>query len=66
MPMTDLEFEYIPLIERKANGKRSYFVDAIQDGGKAGTRVPSPPSDAWRASAAQWWPSVISSEVRPT
>jgi len=34
VPMADLEFEYIPSIERNANGKRSYFVDAMQDGGR--------------------------------
>jgi phenylacetate-CoA ligase len=33
MPMANLEFEYVPLIERNANGKRSYFVDAIPTGG---------------------------------
>jgi len=29
MPMATLEFEYVPLIERSASGKRRYFVDAM-------------------------------------
>jgi phenylacetate-CoA ligase len=33
MPMVNLEFEYVPSIERNANGKRRYFVDAMGTGG---------------------------------
>lgn len=32
MPMARLEFEYVPFIERNANGKRSYFVDLMRPG----------------------------------
>lgn len=30
MPMAKLEFEYVSVIDRNANGKRRYFVDALQ------------------------------------
>ena len=30
MPMTQLEFEYVPVIERSPSGKRRYFVDGLQ------------------------------------
>ena len=29
LPMVKLEFEYVPLIERNANRKRRYFVNAL-------------------------------------
>lgn len=32
MPMATLEFEYVPVIERSASGKRRYFVDAMAGG----------------------------------
>lgn len=32
VPMANLEFEYVPLIDRNANGKRSYFVNAVRPG----------------------------------
>ncbi|HYK34136.1 MAG TPA: hypothetical protein VEV63_19335 [Streptosporangiaceae bacterium] len=32
VPMAKLEFEYVPLIERNPNGKRSYFVDLMRAG----------------------------------
>ena len=32
MPMATLEFEYVPVIDRTASGKRRYFVDAMADG----------------------------------
>lgn len=31
MPMASLEFEYVPSIERSPNGKRRYFVDAMDE-----------------------------------
>jgi phenylacetate-CoA ligase len=30
LPMVTLDFEYVPVIERNANGKRRYFVDGLQ------------------------------------
>jgi phenylacetate-CoA ligase len=32
MPMATLEFEYVPVIERTASGKRRYFVDTMAGG----------------------------------
>lgn len=32
MPMVDLAFEYVPMIERSLSGKRRYFVNGLQEG----------------------------------